>query len=227
MNHLEFCVIIFAKRGGSALKLLKSSIVFLAVVLLLWGALVLCAPKDDGIFHVVIDPGHGGKDPGAVVGDIYEKDINLAIALMVRDKLAREEGIKVSMTRENDTFLSLTERADFANDLNADLYVSVHANALDDETYSGIFTFYSTDKPSSKKPAEIIQRAVSKATGAIDRGIRTEYFVVIRETEMPAVLIETGFMTCSEELALLIDPVYQAKVAEGIYDGVLAVISNH
>ena len=208
------------------MKLLKRSIVFLVIVLLLWGTLVLFAPKDDGVFRVVIDPGHGGKDPGAVVGDVYEKDINLAIALMVREKFALEDGIEISLTRDNDSFLSLTERADFANELNADLYVSVHANALDDETFSGIFTFYSADKPTSKKPAEIIQRAVSMATGAIDRGIRTESFVVLRETEMSAVLIETGFMTCSEELALLIDPAYQAKVAQGISDGILSVISR-
>jgi len=208
------------------LKFLKISLGFLLAVLLLWGALVLFMPKDDGIFHVVLDPGHGGEDPGAVAEEIYEKDINLAIALLVRDNLARHEKIVVSMTRENDSFLALSERAEHANKLDADLYVSIHANALDDETYSGLFTFYHPNKRSSQKPAELIQRAASAATGAIDRGVRTENYVVLRETEMPAVLVETGFMTCPEELSRLIDPEYQSKMASGIADGILAVVSN-
>lgn len=206
------------------MKLLKFSLVFLFVVLMLWGTLVLFAPKDDGVFHVVLDPGHGGKDPGAIAGAVYEKDINLAIALMVRDCLAQQEGIVVSMTREDDSFLALTERAEFANKTEADLYVSIHANALDDETYSGLFTFYCADKRASLKAAESIQSAASAATGAIDRGVRTENFVVLRETDMPAVLVETGFMTCPEELALLIDGEYRAKMARGITNGILAVI---
>lgn len=207
------------------MKFLKISLVFLFAVLLLWGALVLFVPKDAGIFHVVLDPGHGGEDPGAVAGEIYEKDINLAIALLVRNNLAGQDGIVVSMTRDDDSFLPLTDRTEFANKIDADLYVSIHANALEDETYAGLFTFYHINKRSSKKPAEFIQNAASAATGAINRGVRTENYVVLRETDMPAVLVETGFMTCPEELALLIDAEYQAKMAKGIADGILAVIS--
>lgn len=208
------------------MKFLKISLIFLFSVLLLWGALVLFMPKDDGVFHVVLDPGHGGDDPGAVAGTVYEKDINLAIALKVRDYLSEQDGIVISMTREDDSFLALTERAELANKKEADLYVSIHANALDDESYSGLFTFYHSDKRSSKKPAELIQRAASEATGATDRGVRSENYVVLRETEMPAVLVETGFMTCPEELALLIDAEYQSRMARGITNGILAVISK-
>lgn len=206
------------------MKFLKLSVGFLFLVLLLWGALVLFVPENDSIFHVVLDPGHGGEDPGAVAGEIYEKDINLAIALLIRDNLAGQEGITVSLTRDDDSFPSLTDRAEFANKERADLYVSIHANALDDETYSGIFTFYHPDKRSSKKAAELIQSAASTASGAIDRGVRTENYAVLRETDMPAVLVETGFMTCPEELALLIDTEYQAKIANGITEGILATI---
>ena len=208
------------------MKFLKLSLAFLLLVLLLWGALVLFVPKDDGDFHVVIDPGHGGEDPGAVYGEVYEKDINLAIALLVRDNLSGQEGITVSMTREDDSFPSLTDRAEFANKEKADLYVSIHANALEDESYSGLFTFYHPDKRTSKKPAELIQSAASNATGAIDRGVRTENYAVLRETDMPAVLIETGFMTCPDELALLVDANYQVKMAKGIAEGILKVISE-
>lgn len=208
------------------MKFLKLSFAFLLLVLVLWGALVLFIPKDDGSFHIVLDPGHGGEDPGAVSGEIFEKDINLAIALMVRDNLVGQEGITVSMTRDDDSFPSLTERAEFANKEDADLYVSIHANALEDETYSGLFTFYHPAKRSSKKPAELIQNAASTASGAIDRGVRTENYVVLRETDMLAVLVETGFMTCPEELEKLIEPEYQAKLAQGIADGILSVREN-
>ena len=204
------------------MKLLKISFVFLFLVILLWGALALIVPRDDGVFHVVIDPGHGGKDPGAVVGEIYEKDINLAIALMVRDNLTGKEGIVVSLTRDCDSFLALTERAEFANRNKADLYVSIHANALDDSSYSGLFTFYYADLRSSEKPAELIQSAASEETGAFDRGTRTENYVVLRKTDMPAVLVEMGFMTCPEELAFLTDDEYQTKMARGIAKGILA-----
>lgn len=205
------------------MRVLKISTAFLLAVLLLWGALAWFMPKDDGVFHIVLDPGHGGKDPGAVVDEVMEKDINLAIALLVRDKLTGQEGIVVSMTRDQDTYPTLTQRADYANDLDADLFISIHANAVEnDSTYAGVMTFYHPDKPDSKKVAQLIQRAVLNATGAIDRKIRSENYVVISETDMPAALIETGFMTCPEELSLLIDPVYQAKLAEGIAAGILA-----
>ena len=208
------------------MKFLKYSLFFLVLVLLLWGALVLFVPKDDGDFHVVLDPGHGGEDPGAVVGEIYEKDINLSVALLVHDILSAQDGVTVSMTRNDDSFPSLSERAEFANREGADLYVSIHANALDDETYSGLFTFYHPNKRSSKEIAELIQDSASNASGAINRGVRSENYVVLRETDMPAVLVETGFMTCPEELSLLIDDEYQTKIAKGISEGILAFISK-
>ena len=176
--------------------------------------------EEDDILHIVLDPGHGGTDPGAVVGEIYEKDINLAIALMVRDILAEQENIVVSMTRDDDSYPSLTERDEFANKIDADLYVSIHANALDDTSYSGLFTFYYADMRNSKKPAELIQNAASAETGAISRGVRTENYTVLRKTNMPAVLVETGFMTCQEELTLLCDIEYQMKMAKGIAKGI-------
>lgn len=211
------------------MKFLKFSIVFLLAVLLLWGGLVLFLPTEDAdnsAFCVVLDPGHGGEDPGAVVDEILEKDINLSVTLMVRDILAAQEGIEVSMTRDQDTFPSLTDRAEFANNKKADLFVSIHANTLDDESYAGLITFYHSNKKSSKKLAEVIQNKTVESSGAINRGVRSEDYVVLRETDMPAVLVETGFMTCQEELLRLIDPNYQAKLAQGIADGILFVLEG-
>lgn len=209
------------------LKLLKICLVFLLAVLLLWGILAFFLPnKDDEIFRVVIDPGHGGKDPGAVAGDIYEKDINLAISLLVCDNLSGLENLSVSITRDDDSYLSLNERAEFANKRNADLYISIHANALEDTNYSGLFTFYHSNKPLSKEAAEAIQCAAVSSSGALDRGIRAGNYTVLRLTNMPAVLVETGFMTCPEELAKLINREYQMKIAEGISNGILAFIAD-
>ncbi len=204
-------------------KMLKCVILLIFAALVLWGGWTLLHPEeDDGLFRVVLDPGHGGEDPGAVVGEAQEKDINLAVALLVRDQLAEQEGIEVLMTREEDIGLSLTDRADFANEKQADLYVSIHANSLEDESYAGIMTFYHPGKYTSRAYAQAVQDAVTAAAGGIDRGVRSEDYVVLRETDMPAVLVETGFMTCPEELARLQDGDYQKLLAEGIAQGILA-----
>lgn len=177
--------------------------------------------EDSGTFLVVLDPGHGGKDPGAMVGDVMEKDITLAVALLVQEQL-EGEGISVIMTREEDVYPNLTERADLANQEEADLYISIHVNALENnDSYAGIYTFYHPDKPSDKALAEAIQAAVTSASGGIDRGVESEDYAVLRNTEMSAVLIETGFMSCPEELIKLQDAEYQKLLAQGIAQGIL------
>lgn len=179
------------------------------------------AGNQEGAFLVVLDPGHGGEDPGAVVGEQQEKDINLAVALQIREQLEDREGIAVVMTRDEDASLTLLERAELANGNQADLFVSVHANSLEDASYDGIMTFCHPDKSSGQAPAKAIQAAVAAATGAADRGVRREDYAVLRETAMPAVLVETGFMTCPQELDKLTDPEYQALLAQGIARGIL------
>lgn len=177
--------------------------------------------EDSDTFLVVLDPGHGGKDPGAMVGDVMEKDITLAVALLVQEQL-EGEGISVIMTREEDVYPNLTERADLANQEEADLYISIHVNALENnDSYAGIYTFYHPDKPSDKALAEAIQAAVTSASGGIDRGVEGEDYAVLRNTEMSAVLIETGFMSCPEELIKLQDAEYQKLLAQGIAQGIL------
>ncbi len=208
-------------------KFLRYCFLFILVVLVIWGGLSIIFDKGNEHYVIVLDAGHGGDDPGAVVGDAFEKDINLAITLLVQEQLKTQENIEVKLTRTEDSFLSLSDRATNANDMNADLFVSIHANALENnEDYSGIISFYHPDKRSSKKPAKIIQEAVSNETGAINRGVRSEDYAVLRETKMPAVLVETGFMTCPEELELLLDSDYQKQLAKGIAQGIIKYISK-
>lgn len=125
------------------------------------------------------------------------------------------------MTREQDVYPTLTDRADFANENQADLYISIHVNSLEDESFAGIMTFFHPEKRSSRAYAQAIQDALTTASGGLDRGVRSEDYAVLRETDMPAVLVETGFMTCPEELALLLDKDYQQHLAQGIAQGIL------
>lgn len=183
--------------------------------------------EDDSTLLIVLDPGHGGYDPGALSAseEILEKDITLAITLYVRELLEDQEGISTLMTREDDSHVYLSERAELANSSGADLFVSIHANALENSTtWTGIYTYYHPDKSSNSTLAQTVQDAIIAATGAVDRGANTADYYVLRETTMPAILIETGFLSSPEELALLTDSAYQQKIAQGIVDGLLEYI---
>lgn len=188
-------------------------------------------PLDPDKLTIVVDPGHGGARPGAVYPnaegvDIIERDLTLAISLKLRDRLL-EAGYNVVMTRETDIDVDLYERAEIANAVNADLFVSVHCNASGTvPTYQGIYTYYFPDSKRGEKLARTIQPPLCALTGAIDRGVSKANFVVLRETEMCAVLVETGFMSNVEELTRLCDPEYQEKVAWGIAEGVIQYLND-
>ena len=138
---------------------------------------------------IVIDAGHGDEDPGSSISNVDEKDLNLQIALKLKSAL-EEEGYEVMMTRSDDTYLTLTERAEFANEVEADLFISIHQNSyIDDSTVSGIEVYYneSTKTESDEVLAQFIQTELVETTGARDRGIRAyDELVVTRKTEMPA-----------------------------------------
>lgn len=120
-------------------------------------------PVDNRIKTIVIDPGHGGKDPGAIgfSNKNYEKDITLAIAQKLRDRITEKTQIKVYLTREDDRFVSLRERTEFANEVKADLFVSIHINAHNDRDVSGIEVYYlSTAKTDDARATEALENAV-------------------------------------------------------------------
>ncbi len=181
---------------------------------------------------IVLDAGHGGSDPGAVYnhdGDDYkEKVINLAVAKKVRDIL-QNNGIRVEMTRSGDTYPSLSERSAFANKLGAAMFVSIHSNSFPSNTeVAGIEVYYSKTNNSdryglnSKKLASDIYKQMISATKAAQRGVKTEQHVVTRTSEMPAVLIELGFITNKDEALNLYSPKYQDLLAGAIADAILA-----
>ena len=141
--------------------------------------------SEEETFKVVLDPGHGGEDPGAEgASGSYEKDFNLSLAAKIKRELEEEANIEVYMTREDDRFLSseTRERTQFANELQADLFISIHANTFADPTVSGTETFYYDDE--SKAFANILHRHVAAATEFRDRGVTVENFFVLTDTNM-------------------------------------------
>jgi N-acetylmuramoyl-L-alanine amidase len=166
---------------------------------------------------IVVDPGHGGHDPGAQRARSNEKSLTLDISLRLR-KALQARGANVLMTRETDRFVSLQGRCDFANQRGADLFVSVHINASPKPGSSGTETFYYS--ATSQSFAREVHKELVKATGRPNRKIHQRRLWVVRHTWMPAILTETAFISNSKEEALLRDPNFRERVARGIAQGV-------
>lgn len=184
------------------------------------------SPSEPGRRTVVLDAGHGGSASGAVYEGIKEKDLTLAITLKLYQLLA-DQGYRVILTRADDSSVDLYERAGIANAAQADIFVSIHCNATTvSPDYDGLYTYYFPGSTRGQRLANAIQIEACAATGARDRGLMSNNFVVLRETEMPAVLVETGFMTCHWELMNLSNPTYQKAMAAGIANGIIRYLNT-
>ncbi len=173
---------------------------------------------------VVIDAGHGGSDPGAQRGDVQEKEITLEIADKVR-KLIEDSGIKVVMTRSQDTAVSLESRVAITNTAAADAFLSIHINSLEtNSSIHGIETYYQTDQ--SHQLAQAIHSELVGKLEAPDRNIRKARFYVINHTPIPAVLAEVGFISNKEERSKLISSDYQNQIAGALSSGVILYLSR-
>ncbi|MGN7470952.1 N-acetylmuramoyl-L-alanine amidase [Brevibacillus sp. SAFN-007a] len=171
-------------------------------------------PKKTG-YLVVIDAGHGGKDPGALgVAGNHEKDYTLAVANKVVALLKQYPEFQVVPVRTTDVFYELSERVAIANELEADLFLSIHANSFPKPTTGGTETFYYN--ANSKAFAQIVHKYLQGATQFPDRGVKASGFYVIKNTKMPAVLTETGFLSNPQENALLTSPAFQDKMAKAL-----------
>lgn len=193
---------------------------------------------------IVLDPGHGGRDPGNREGAMQEKQYTLQLAQQLRAKL-QAAGYKVLLTRSRDTYVDLTERAALANRARADLFVSLHFNArgTDDTAARGLEVFCLTPTsaasthsprtavsserlPGDKSGAQSlllayqVQKTLIRQLGMADRGVKHARFVVLREATMPAVLVEGGFMSAPDEARKIADPKFRARLAGAIADGI-------
>jgi N-acetylmuramoyl-L-alanine amidase len=163
---------------------------------------------------VIIDPGHGGSDGGATgPSGAREADVTLTISRLVHDDLTAQ-GIPSVMTRTDDSTVPLEERPDLAVRNGGMVFISIHANGSRSIGSAGTETYYKT--PGSQALARVMQSEVTQALGEPDRGIHTADFYVLVNTPMPAVLVETAFITNPAEEAMLRDPAVQQRIADAI-----------
>lgn len=183
----------------------------------------------NGKLNIVIDPGHGGKDSGAIAldGYTYEKDLNLLVAENLMEKLNNNSEINATITRTRDEYIKLLDRAAISNDSNADLFLSIHFNSADNSSAKGIEVLYASEKNVSIKDtvqkhfASCLQKALIKETGALDRGIKNRpAIIVLNKTKNVSALVELGFLSNESDLENIKDPDYIDKLARGIYNGI-------
>ncbi|MFP4662612.1 MAG: N-acetylmuramoyl-L-alanine amidase [Halanaerobiales bacterium] len=177
---------------------------------------------------ILLDPGHGGHDPGAVgKRGLKEKDLTLDIALRVFKLLKTNTSARVYLTRDSDQFISLYKRSEMANNLNADTFISIHINGAENGIERGIETYahYNSSKKSWAL-AWYLQDSLVRELGFIDRGLKAENFHVVRETNMDSVLLEIGFITEPAEERLLSQNSIREKAALAIFRGILDYYSK-
>ena len=203
------------------------------------GAWVKDASRDKNTKRAIfLDPGHGGSDSGAVANGVREKDLTLSVYNKVSSRLA-SLGYSVLTSRNTDKDVGLVSRADQANKSNADMFLSIHFNAGGRGASYGIETYYykpeagytpainkeNHNNPErlekSRKLANKVQQNLLYKTGAYDRGVKRASFAVLRETSIPSILVELGFIDNQEEVKKIKTNEYQDKLADGIVDGIV------
>ena len=172
---------------------------------------------------VVLDPGHGGQDSGAMVGGILEKYITLDVAQRA-DRLLQTHGLATVLTRVGDSYVSLADRASLTNRVPDCVFVSIHFNEGNEQVSSGIETYYAETQAldrSSWYLAGFVQEALVARTKAPNRGTKGQQFFVITNVRHPAVLVEGGFLTNKEDIARLSSDEYREQIAAAISDGII------
>ena len=176
-------------------------------------------------FSVVIDPGHGGPDPGAIgIGGIRETDVVLEVSKIVKELLS-DKGVNVRLTRRNEVDLDLPPRVSFANNTDADIFVSIHANASRGKRrdINGVETFYFRGRRGRLLAKKIQKQILRVSPGSPDRGVKQGRFYVIKNTRMPAVLVEIGFLTGRLDARRLEKTQHRKRLSYAIAKGILFV----
>ena len=179
-------------------------------------------------YFVIIDPGHGGPDPGAIgIGGIRETDVVLDVSKIVK-KLLSEKGVKVRLTRNSEIDLDLPPRVSYANRTGADIFVSIHANASRGKKrdINGLETFYYRGWRGKLLAKRIQKHILRVSPGSPDRGVKQGRFYVIKNTRMPAVLVEIGFLTGRLDARRLDKSIHRKRIAYAISKGILEYLSK-
>lgn len=211
----------FLGSDGRAVKIVLTGIKTKKSVFLSSKDIVL--PKCTGKHSVILDPGHGGSDYGAIRAGINEKDINLDVAKRV-EALLVSHGVSVAMTRETDQTVSLQARTVFTEENCPDIFVSVHVNSSVRPEITGIETHYY--HPNSINLAQTVHADLVSCVKSLDRGLFKSRFYVINHTSVPAILVEIGFISNDEERAELVSEQRRQQTATAIADGILKYLNK-
>ena len=181
---------------------------------------------------IAIDPGHGGSDSGAIgPTGVMEKSVTIRVSKELK-RLLEAEGATVILTRTGDTEVSpkgakatsveeLEARCEIANKANADIFISVHADAFTNREVKGTTAYYYTKgSPQSKRLADSVRTALIDAIGTLDRGTQTSNFYVVKHTDMPSILVEISFISNADEERMMNSEAGIKKIARGIADGI-------
>ena len=176
---------------------------------------------------IVIDPGHGGKDSGATGNGLVEKELCLELSFKLLDKLKKYD-CELELTREKDEYVSFSDRGNVANEINTDFFYSVHINGHNNKDAHGYETFIHSSNPSyTRKIAEKIHVPLANywlKNGSADRGLKTANFQVLRETSMPAILVENGFLTNRKDAELLKNEEFKNGLVEAMEKGIVEAL---
>ncbi len=195
--------------------------------------LITVSMTDENRYIVVIDAGHGGNDPGKIVGDVYEKDINLSITLKLK-KILEENGIEVVLTRSEDVGLyaetdsnkkvaDMKNRCNIINNCGADILVSIHQNSYSSQNVKGAQVFFYEHSTEGEKLAGIIQNSIKSSIDKSNERMHkaNDSYYILLNVSAPAVIVECGFLTNPEERKKLLDDSYQEEMANAIAMGIL------
>ena len=174
-----------------------------------------------GSYTVVLDAGHGGKDDGTVSGTAVEKDINLAIVFKIRQQL-EANGFRVILTRDRDIYIGLKERIRVAEGKGADLFVSIHCNYFEgDGAVNGLECYYCQGSERGRHYADTMIGEMEKKNRIVTRNAKPAEYYVLKNTKLPAVLVETGYLSNEGERRLLVSDDYQKALAEELSKGIM------
>ncbi|MDO5040784.1 MAG: N-acetylmuramoyl-L-alanine amidase [Peptoniphilus sp.] len=190
--------------------------------------------KPIGRVSILIDPGHGGTDSGALVeSGLQEKTLNLKVAKMLEAKLASSP-YEIAMTRDEDEYVKLLDRANIANNEDFELFISIHFNSSENREAKGIEVLYAHEKnveikeTEQKHFASALLKSLVAETGSVSRGIKNRPdLVVLNRTKCVSAIVELGFMSNPDDYEYIIDDVYLEKLAEGIYNGINNYVNEY
>lgn len=193
--------------------------------------IALKAPRDVYNKIIVLDAGHGGKDPGAYVRshNTYEKDVNLQILLQLKELIATNPNIKVYYTRLEDETIYLNPRVNLANEVKADLFISIHCNSSEFPSANGLEVLYnekdSNDGLTSFKLAQLLFDELQTLTGRVNRGlVPASEMVIVGKSQVPVALIEAGFISNEKDYSFLIEKNNQKEIAKSIYKVIIEAL---